>query len=559
MGRLGRFVFPVLILVSIVFLILPTLPAQDINTQGTNPNQTTDINKNDNRQQVSNRGQTRRKLEKDGQNPYKAWLFQDVPYIITEEERHAFLCLQSDQEREQFIEQFWLRRDPTPDTRENEFKEEHYRRIAYANAHFATGVPGWKTDRGRIYIIWGPPDEIESHPTGGTYERPESQGGGTTWTFPFEQWTYRHMEGIGDNVALCFVDPTMSGNYRLSADPDDKDALAHVPHSDLAIEAMPLQPRGRESDGNGASPRIESIVVVNKPPSVRFKDLEEIISSRIQRNDIKFGYRFDYLRVTAYTTLVPITVEIPNGQLSFQEKDGVHRASLKLFARILTLTARVVETFEDVIPCDFLDSQLEQSLKGDSTYQKTVPLSPGLYRLDIVLKDVNSNNVGVASARLGVPGSDDDTLDASTLILTDQTQPMTPNQITTYPFVIGDTEVHPKITQSFTSGQPLGVYLQIYNLKVDDTSHKNQASIAFRLTKNGQDVMTHTETSEQLQQTGNEITIQDAAALNALTPGQYHLEIQTTDQISKQTVKRDSDFMIVSPAASAAPELTPGK
>ena len=107
-------------------------------------------------------------LKKELESPYKKWLQEDVAYIITDEERTAFKRLNTDEEKEQFIEQFWLRRDPTPDTVENEFKEEHYRRIAYSNDHYASGIPGWKTDRGRIYIMYGPPDEIESHPSGGT-------------------------------------------------------------------------------------------------------------------------------------------------------------------------------------------------------------------------------------------------------------------------------------------------------------------------------------------------------------------------------------------------------
>src|SRR5579862_4999244 len=128
------------------------------------------------------------KLEKELGNVYKDWLEKEVPYIITDAEREAFLSLATNEDRESFIEQFWLRRDPTPDTPENEFKEEHYRRIAFANEHYASGVPGWKTDRGRIYIIWGKPDSIEAHPSGGFYDRTPNEGGGETSTFPFEIW-----------------------------------------------------------------------------------------------------------------------------------------------------------------------------------------------------------------------------------------------------------------------------------------------------------------------------------------------------------------------------------
>ena len=177
---------------------------------------------------LSEREKKRRddKLRKELETPYRKWLNEDVAYIITDEERTAFKRLQTDEEREQFIEQFWLRRDPTPDTIENEFKEEHYRRIAYANEHYASGIPGWKTDRGRMYITYGPADEIDSHPSGGTYERPPEEGGGETSTFPFEQWRYRWIEGVGTNVIIEFVDPTMTGEYHMTMDPRPTDSTA---------------------------------------------------------------------------------------------------------------------------------------------------------------------------------------------------------------------------------------------------------------------------------------------------------------------------------------------
>src|SRR6202142_1566869 len=189
------------------------------------------------------RRQREAKLHKELDTPYKKWLDEDVTYIITPEERSAFLRLQTNEEREQFIEQFWLRRNPDPDSPENTFKEEHYRRIADANEHFASGIPGWKTDRGKIYIMWGPADEVDSHPTGGNWDRPADQGGGSTTTYPWETWRYRHLEGegLGENVELEFVDPTSTGEYHLTSDPSEKDALLRVPGAGLTqAEAMGL-------------------------------------------------------------------------------------------------------------------------------------------------------------------------------------------------------------------------------------------------------------------------------------------------------------------------------
>src|SRR5450432_607123 len=166
---------------------------------------------------------------------YKKWLDEDVRWIITDEEQKAFKLLSNDEERDSFIEAFWQRRDPTPDTIENEFKEEHYRRMAYVNEHFAAGIPGWKSDRGRIYIMYGPADEIESHPSGGSYERPMEEGGGETSTFPFEDWRYRYIEGIGQEVIIEFVDTCMCGDYHMTMDRSEKDALLHVPGAGQTI------------------------------------------------------------------------------------------------------------------------------------------------------------------------------------------------------------------------------------------------------------------------------------------------------------------------------------
>src|SRR6202795_4920894 len=234
---------------------------------------------------------------------YRKWLDEDVRWIITDEEKSAFMQLSNDEERDQFIEAFWQRRDPTPDTEENEFKEEHYRRIAYANEHYASGIPGWKADRGRIYIVYGPADEIESHPSGGSYQRPIEEGGGETSTYPFEKWRYRYIEGIGNDINIEFVDTTMSGEYRMTMDPSEKDALLYVPGAGLTMyEQMGMSSktdRFNRTDGThlgtGNMPlpasmnqfeRLEQFAKLQKPPQVKFRDLEALVSSSIRYNTL---------------------------------------------------------------------------------------------------------------------------------------------------------------------------------------------------------------------------------------------------------------------------------
>src|SRR5580704_4156146 len=200
------------------------------------------------KQQAKNKKALKIELSK----PYKKWLEEDVVWIITDEERAAFKQLSNDEERDNFIEAFWQRRDPTPDTEENEYKEEHYQRIAYANEHFAAGVPGWKTDRGRIYIVYGKADEVDSHPSGGTYERPMEEGGGETSTFPFEDWRYRYIDGIGQEVIIEFVDTCMCGEYHMTLDRSEKDALLMTPNAGLTLyESMGMSTKAQRFNGGG--------------------------------------------------------------------------------------------------------------------------------------------------------------------------------------------------------------------------------------------------------------------------------------------------------------------
>jgi GWxTD domain-containing protein len=512
-------------------------------------------------------------LEKELGTPYKKWLNEDVVYIISPEERESFLRLQTNEEREQFIENFWLRRDPTPDTVENEFKDEHYRRIAYANEHYSSGIPGWKTDRGRIYIMWGPPDENETHPSGGSYERPPEEGGGETSTYPFEKWRYRYLEGIGNEVILEFVDPTMSGEYHLTMDPSEKDALLNVSGAGLTqAEAMGLasktdrfnntdgthlaRPIGMRPAAMGEFERLELYSKIQQPPPVKFKDLEAVVSSRIVRNQMQFEYHFDFLRVTGDTVLVPITIQIPNRQLSFLQKQGIASAAINLFGRITTLGGRIVQTFEDVIARDVPDTLLQQSLRGVSIYQKAIPLRSGLYRLDIVLKDVNSGNVGVVNTRLAVPRFEENQLSTSSLILADDIQRVASKDIAQGMFVLGDTKVRPKLHAEFAPQDKLGIFMQIYNLKVDDKTHKSDASIEYRITKDkdkeAQPVLKFDETSDKLGEHGEEIILERALTLGALPPGKYKLEIQVTDNLAKQTISPSAEFTVM--PASPAPK-----
>jgi GWxTD domain-containing protein len=535
------------------------LPSNSASAQDQQPEQ----NRPSKAPSKKDRKQQARKLAKESA-PYNTWLGEEAIYIITKEERDAFLHLTTNEEREQFIEEFWRRRNPDPDSPDNAAREEHYRRIAYANERFSSGIPGWKTDRGRIYIIWGPPDEIDSHAAGGTYDRPAEQGGGSTTTYPWELWRYRHLEDIGENIEIEFVDPSGSGEYHQTMDPGEKDALAKVPGAGLSTcEQLGLCSKSqRFTNTNGTilpAPiggigldefdNLERYFKVQRPPE-HFKDLAEMVSVRILRNQIHMDYRFDFLRVTRDSVLVAITLQVANRDLSFKGKDGVQSAVLNLYGRITTLSGRVVQTFEDVVSRDFPDSLFQSSVNLSSVYQKSVPLRSGLYRLDVVLKDAQSGNVGVIDAALRVPLYEEESLDASSLILADQIHPVPTSQIGQGPFVLGNYKVRPRINPEFSPADKMGIFLQLYNLKLDAQSHKTNVSVAYRILKDHQQVWKQDESSEQLQQSREQITIERNLPLSSLASGNYTLEIYVIDLLTNQTVTRTADFTVKPPLAA---------
>ena len=501
---------------------------------------------------------------------YRKWLDEDVRWIITDQEKSAFMQLSNDEERDQFIEAFWQRRDPTPDTEENEFKEEHYRRIAYANEHFPAGIPGWKTDRGRIYIVFGPADEIESHPSGGAYERPMEEGGGETSTFPFETWRYRYLEGIGQEVIIEFVDTCMCGDYHMTMDRSEKDALKYTPNAGLTLyEQMGMSSKAsRFTNGGieqlGSSPfnkdlqtkefdRLEQFAKLQAAPAVKFKDLLEVVSHKISVNLMPFDVRADFVKVTSDTVLVPVTIQIKNRDVTFQNKDGVERGTVNIFGRVTTLTGKIVQTFEDTVQVDVPVELLPKTAENSSVYWKALPLriSQNRYRLDIAVKDVNGDRTGSWSHAIQIPDFSEDKLSSSTLIIADQMEPVATKNVGTGNFVIGTTKVRPRVAPSdgkpisFKRNQKLNFWMQVYNLSVDEKTHKPSATIEYNVTDANHKAVIHTvESTDTMGNVGDQVTLQKTLSAANLQPGLYKIEIKVNDNLSKQTVDPTATFAV---------------
>ena len=489
---------------------------------------------------------------------YRTWLDQDVRYIITPEEEEAFKLLGSDEERDQFIEQFWLRRDPTPDTEENEFREEHYRRIQYANEHFSAGIAGWRTDRGRIYIIWGAPDEIESHASGGLYQKAEHEGGGTTQTFPFERWRYRYLEGVGQEIIIEFVDSCMCNEYRIATDPNEKDALSATPGGGpkMSTQFSSGRKNGVDPFGIGGTNQqmeaIERYAKLTAPPPVKFKDLEEKVTSKLRYNLMPFDLRVDMVKVTADTVLVPVTIQVKTKDMTFLQKEGIQRASVNIFGRVSTISGRIASTFEDTVAVDEPNDLLEKAMLTSQVYWKAVPLKHGLYKLEVAVKDVNGDRVGTLVRSINVPEFDDEKLASSSLILADLMEHVPAKSIGSGSFIIGDTKVRPRLDSAdgkpaiFKRNQRLNVYMQVYNLQLDQATKKTKGTISYDVInmQTQQSVLHSDEPSSVYGNSGEQITIEKSMPLANLGPGLYNLKITVNDEVTKQSISPSARFQV---------------
>lgn len=496
---------------------------------------------------------------------YKKWLDNDVAYIITNEERKAFKALATDEERENFIESFWRRRDPDPDTEENEYREEYYERIAYANEHFASGIPGWKTDRGRVYIAWGKPDSVESHPSGGAYDRPSYEGGGSTSTYPFEIWFYRHLEGIGDGLEIEFVDPSGTGEYRMARDANEKDALRVVPGAGLTTsEQLGLTDKSDRTTGAGGasgqtylreqdSPfrRLEIMTGLQRPPAVKFSDLQGIAGgdsgSVLDKDPLLFDVRVDYFRQSDDRVITTFTIQTNNKELKFEDNGGLQTAKMNVFGRITAVSGKRSGIFEDSVTANATVSELTEMRERKSVYQKAIALTPGTYKVDVVVRDVTTGNKGIVNMGFVVPRYDDKKLSTSTMVLTSKLRITTDRDIGQM-FVIGNAKVIPNLSGVYKQGEEVGIYLQVYNSEIDQTTLRPAVDVQYILTKDGKELMRQTEDWSGLSDSGQRLTLARLLPTAGLTPGDYEIKVQIKDRVrteGQQVIENKGKFTIM--------------
>ena len=511
-----------------------------------------------------------RKKKEELKSVYKRWMDEDVNYIITDEERKAFKALKTDEERDQFIEQFWLRRDPDPDTPENEYKDQYFERIQYANEKFASGIPGWKTDRGRIYITFGKPDEIDSHPAGGSYDRPSYEGGGNTTTYPFETWWYRHIEGIGSDIEIEFVDPSGSGEYRIARSPDEKDALLHIPGAGLTLaESLGLSDKASRITGGGIGgyggnqvfggrakdqpfERLQLLADLQRAPATKFPDLKVRADlPEIASDILPFSVRTDFFRLGNETVATSITIQFDHGDLAFKNQGGVYSANVNLYAQLTSLSGRRAGSFEDTIQtARYGEDQLQVAQSQRSVYQKTLGLQPGRYKIDVVSRDITSGKTGILHHSFEVPRYQEKQLATSTIILAASVEPLDNRNVPAGQFIIGRYKVKPYVSGIYKPGQNLALFLQVYDAEMDQATLQPALKVEYIVSKGGQEILHIVEDGKTkmgivdlkgLQLVlARSIPIQDKLA----EPGTYTITAKITDLVSQKVVTPTAQYTV---------------
>ena len=325
----------------------------------------------------------------------RSWLDEDAAYIISPEERCAFLHLQTDEEREHFVEQFWYRRSVDPDSPDDDFKVEHYRRIAFANENYADsfaeggGIAGWKMDRGRIYVLFGTPDSVEvssSRRVSAAVAGQRSEG-----LCRSEKWHYQHLQGIGETPGMDLDFAACRGNaYRLVIPEGNEPPFVDA----ITRNVLRNSPR---SDAKNSS-NIQIYVGAVPSPKVTFKDLEAMVVSRFVRDEVKFSHTIDFAKATQVTTLVRIHIRITRTGLG---SDGdLPSAQYQLLVRVSKTSGRVMDTSELTVDQATQD-KLDSTFGLDARFN--VPLPPGRYQLAVTAKNVANGDVGIERTTLVVP------------------------------------------------------------------------------------------------------------------------------------------------------------
>jgi hypothetical protein len=387
-------------------------------------------------------------------------------------------------------------------------------------------------------------------------------GGGSTSVYPFETWFYRHLPGVGSGIEIEFVDPTGTGEYRIARSPDEKDAMLHIPGAGLTLaEQLGL---GNKSDRvarygsfgyTGPWARVqdspfeylERISQLSKAPSVNSQLekslLAESSTGAVEDDPLRFDLRIDFFKQDEGRVVTAFTVQTENRELSFKDVGGIQTARLNIFGRVTSVAGRKVASFEDPVTTVATVEDLEAKRDQKSAYQRLVALTPGTYKIDMIVRDVTSGKQHVASHGFTVPKYDSKLLATSTIVLAARLHGLE-GQPPVGMFTIGNYKVIPNVSGTFKRGQEVGIYAQIYNAGIDQTTLRPSVDVEYALVKDGKDVFRQTEDWQGLSDAGQRLTLARLLPTDQLTPGNYEIAIRIRDRVSGQTLTPVSKFTV---------------
>ena len=506
---------------------------------------------------------------------YQKWLDQDVLYIIATEEKSVFNSLTNAEEKDNFIEQFWRRRDPDPATIINEFKEEHYGRLAYVNERFASGKPGWRTDRGRIYLKFGPPDRKETHP-GGNYQRKYWEGGGSTAVFPFERWWYRYLDGVGADVEIEFVDSSLSGEYRLALDADEKDAHLFTPMGGNLQELDGELTRGdritRRYMGNQSQPenpdllrqfnykrmqdqiwyRVDQRMRLEKPPELKNPKLRELVKTRVLfGKKLPVKTHFAYYRLSQQQYLIPVSLKVQNRELTYKlSSENVYTAEVDIYLRLSSLNGRTFYEFDDKIYSHYSPQEFPKRTYQYSVYQKLLHLPAGRYKVDLLVQSEEGERASLSTLGLVVPdlSRKNEGIGLSPVTLSRNLSRLLLPPDKVRPFVIGEVRLVPVFENVFGPDEEIGVYLQAYGFQTDAASSEPLLRVRYEIVaSDGRLLRTYDDDGgRSYSVVGNDrLVVTKKLPLLDLPKGKYRLVVHVEDGIASKEQSTDVSFEVV--------------
>jgi GWxTD domain-containing protein len=494
----------------------------------------------------------KKKSPKDLPVNYRKWLEEEVVYIITSKEKEVFLQLETDREREIFIEAFWKQRDTDPLTPENEFKVEHYKRVAYANEFLGREGPGagWRTDMGRLYVILGAPQQIER------YEN-------VTEIYPVIIWFYDGMAkyGIPNSFYIMFWKKSGMGEFQLYSPVKDGPASLLIHYKgDMANyntaynQLMNVEPTIADASlsflpeeaGRIMSPSIASeILVTSRIPSIPRESVKDTYAEKLlaYKDVVEVDYTANYIDNDNLVGVIQEENGVPfvhyliePAKLTFIQTGDRFRANLEVNGKVSDLSGKTIYQFDRSIPIDFTREQVESVRPKLFSFQDLFPLIPGRYKLNILLKNTMSREFTSLEKDITVSQPAGPSL--SRLILSNKVIPNSAYRGQNKPFLIGDTQLVPSPRNDFTTQDRLHVYFQVLGL---DRTLRESAVFEFTILREDQKISS---TEKPLAEYADKVNIVEELPLAGLASAYYRIKVSLLDKDRKEVLSEQADFVI---------------